>query len=335
MRTIQTRRGFLTGLSGIGAAALLHTPAFATEGPPETTSVRLPDAAPGICIAPEYVVDDLLHGEGFTKIDRVPLPEDLNVPDVIAHGMIDFGLNFASAEVAGIDRGVAMKVLAGVHVGCFELFVKGAIRGVADLPGKKVGIQAVGSPEHLFLSVIAGNVGIDPKTQIDWVTSGPVRPKQLFIDGKIDAFLGFSPEPQELRARGIGRVVFNSAVDRPWSQYFCCMLAGSADYVENHPIATKRVVRAILKAADLCASEPARTARMLVDGGFTRRYDLALQTLTELPYDKWREYDAEDTIRFYALRLHELGMIKRDPKRILAEGTDWRFLNELKRELKA
>jgi hypothetical protein len=74
---------------------------------------------------------------------------------------------------------------------------------------------------------------------------------------------------QELRARRIGRVVVNSVLDRPWSQYFCCMLAGSTDYVEHHPVATKRVVRAILKAADLCASEPARAARMLVDGGFT------------------------------------------------------------------
>ena len=193
------RRHFLAALSVAGAAGMLRTPALAAEGPPETTSVRLPDAAPGICIAPEYVVADLLRAEGFTKIDRVPLPQDLNVPDLIARGMLDFGLSFASAQVAGIDRSIAMKVLAGVHVGCFELFVHDAIRGVADLAGKKVGIQVVGSPEHLFLSVIIANVGIDPKSQIDWVTSGPVRPKQLFIDGKIDAFLGFPPEPQELR----------------------------------------------------------------------------------------------------------------------------------------
>jgi NitT/TauT family transport system substrate-binding protein len=335
MTLMQTRRRFFAGLSSIGAAAMLRTPALAAEGPPETTSVRLPGAAPGICIAPEYVVADLLRAEGFTKIDRVPLPQDLNVSDVIAHGMLDFGLNFASTQVAGIDRSVAMKVLAGVHVGCFELFVHDGIRGVADLAGKKVGIQAVGSPEHLFLSVIAANVGIDPKSQIDWVTSGPVRPKQLFIDGKIDAFLGFPPEPQELRARGIGRVVLNSAIDRPWSQYFCCMLAGSTDYVEKHPVATKRAVRAILKAADLCATEPPRAARMLVDDGFTTRYDYALQTLQEVPYDKWREYDAEDTMRFYALRLHETGFIKSSPQKIIADGTDWRFLNEIKRELKA
>ena len=75
--------------------------------------------------------------------------------------------------------------------------------------------------------------------------------------------------------------------------------------------------------------------RLLVDGGFTERYDYALQTLSGLPYDKWREYDAEDTIRFYALRLHETGFIKSSPQKIIAEGTDWRFLNELKRELKA
>jgi NitT/TauT family transport system substrate-binding protein len=94
-------------------------------------------------------------------------------------------------------------------------------------------------------------------------------------------------------------------------------------------------MRAILKAAHICATDPALVARQLVDGGFTDRYDYALQTLSELPYDKWREYDPEDTLRFYALRLHEAGMIKASPQKIIAEGTDWRFLNELKRELKA
>ena len=41
------------------------------------------------------------------------------------------------------------------------------------------------------------------------------KPMDLFADGKIDAFLGFPPEPQELRARQIGHVILNSAVDRP------------------------------------------------------------------------------------------------------------------------
>jgi NitT/TauT family transport system substrate-binding protein len=138
-----------------------------------------------------------------------------------------------------------------------------------------------------------------------------------------------------MRARNVGHVVVNSAIDRPWSQYFCCMVAGNTEFIREHPVATKRVLRAILKATDICAADPEKAARRLIDGGFTQRYDYALQALTDLPYDRWREYDPEDTLRFYALRLHEAGMIKATPNTILADGTDWRFLNELKRELKA
>jgi NitT/TauT family transport system substrate-binding protein len=56
--------------------------------------------------------------------------------------------------------------------------------------------------------------------------------------------------------------------------------------------------------------------------------------MQEVPYNRWREYDLEDTVRFYALRLHEAGMIKSSPQKIITQGTDWRFLNEIKRELK-
>jgi NitT/TauT family transport system substrate-binding protein len=85
----------------------------------------------------------------------------------------------------------------------------------------------------------------------------------------------------------------------------------------------------------LCITNPQLVARQLVDAGLTKRYDYALEALTELPYASWREFDPEDTVRFFALRLHEIGMIKSTPQAIIADGTDWRFLNELKRELKA
>jgi len=181
---------------------------------------------------------------------------------------------------------------------------------------------------------MASYVGLDPVKDINWVTSPKVEPKELFAAGKIDAFLGFPPEPQELRARKIGHVIVNSSVDHPWSQYFCCMLAGNRGFIRKNPVATKRVLRAILKATDLCVSEPERVARRMVDGKFTDRYDYAIQTLSEVPYNLWREYDPEDAIRFYALRLQEAGMIKSNPQKIILDGTDWRFLNELKRELK-
>jgi NitT/TauT family transport system substrate-binding protein len=186
-----------------------------------------------------------------------------------------------------------------------------------------------------LISIMAAYVGLDPKRDLTFVTDPAQKPLDLFVHGELDAYLALPPEPQELHARGIGQVIVRTAVDRPWSQYFCCVLAGNKQYVARYPAATKRVIRAMLKAADLCASQPEWAARRIVDGGFAERYDYALQTLNENPYGNWREYDAEDTVRFYSLRLHELGMIKSSPQKIIAQGTDWRFLNELKRELKA
>ena len=100
-------------------------------------------------------------------------------------------------------------------------------------------------------------------------------------------------------------------------------------------MATKRAVRAILKATDLCALAPERAARHLVDRRLTNSYDYAVQTMKGIPYGRWREYDPEDTLRFYALRLHEARVVRSSPKKIIAQGTDWRFLNELKKEMKA
>jgi len=234
-------------------------------------------------------------------------------------------------QINAFDTGVPMTIVAGLHAGCYELFARAGIRGITDLKGKRVGLASV-SPALLIM--MAASVGLD-RNDIDWVNDPASQPLDLFTEGKIDAFLGVPPEPQEIRARhAAGGVIVNTALDRPWSQYFCCMLVGNREFVRKNPVATKRAVRAILKATDLCDSEPQRVAQDTADRGFANRYDLLLQTLKENPY-KWREYDAEDSVRFYALRLQEVGLIKSSPQRIIADGTDWRFLNELKRELKA
>ena len=334
MQSTQTRRSFLTTLSSAGVVGLVRArDSYAQDAPPETTTVRLGKIY-GICIAPQYVAEDLLRAEGFTDVRYVATNPGISTALALARGEIDFTTNYAPPMAISIDAGEPITIVGGEHVGCFEVFAREGIRSIADLRGKNVGVQSIGSSQHVFLSVMAAHVGLDPAKDIHWVTSTSPKPMELFADGKIDAFLGLPPEPQELRGRNIGRVIVNSVLDRPWSQYFCCVLAANREYIRKYPIATKRVLRAIVKAADLCASEPARVARQIVDAGFTPSYDYALQTIKEIPYVRWREYDPADAVRFYALRLREAGMIKSNPNKILADGTDWRHWNELKRELK-
>ena len=335
MQIKHTRRRFLATLSLAGAAGFVgRRSGLAAEGQGETRAVRFTRFG-GLCLSPQYVAEDLLRAEGFIDISYVDVNKRRSsLTTAVAEGDADFTLDFAPHIIQAIDAGGRVAVLSGVHAGCFELFGQNSIHSIADLKGKTVGVNLLGL-QDTFLTAIAANVGLDPVKDIHWVTEPSPDPLELFAEGKIAAFLGTAPEPQELRSRGIGHVIFNSNVDHPWSQYFCCMLSGNAEYVRRYPVATKRVLRAILKAADLCASDPTLVARRIVDRGFSKNYDYALQTVTELSYDKWREYDPADTLRFYALRLHESGLIKSDPKKVIAENTDWRFLDELKRELKA
>jgi NitT/TauT family transport system substrate-binding protein len=332
MPTIQTRRRVLTTLSSVGAAGFLRIPrSLAADGPPETTTVQLPKV-PVICFAPQYVCEELLRDEGFTDIRYVDISVQEQIDDsALGSGRVDFASNLTLAHVVGIDAGAPITILSGVHVGCYELFGHNGIRAIADLKGKRVG--SLGADP--LISMITAWVGLDPKKDLTLVGDPAAHPLELFVQGKLDAYLGFPPEPQDLHARKAEHVILRTAVDRPWSQYFCCTLAGNKEYVARHPAATKRVIRALLKAADLCASAPERAAQLLVGGGFAERYDYALQSLNENPYGLCREYDAEDTVRFYALRAHELGFVKSSPQTIIAKATDFRFFEELKRELKS
>jgi NitT/TauT family transport system substrate-binding protein len=335
MHIIQSRRHFLAGASAAGAASILCARAsLAAEGPPETTTIRIAKST-AICIAPSYIADDLLRMEGFTDIRSVPAPGGFSFAEMAGRGEIDFGISFAASVVYHLDAGVPITALAGVHSGCYELFAHEPIQTIGDLKGKRVGTQTLSSSGHLYMAIMAKHVGLDPQRDIDWIVPPSGNAMELFAEGKADAFIAFPPEPQELRARKMGRVIIDTSTDKPWSQYLCCILFGSREFVRDYPVATKRAARAILKTADFCAAYPEKAAQRLVDGSFTKRYDYALQALTEIPYDSWREFDPEDSMRFYALRLHEVGMIKSSPTQILAEGTDWRFVDELKRELKA
>jgi NitT/TauT family transport system substrate-binding protein len=202
MHIMQSRRHFLAGLSAAGAAGLLSARAsLADEEPLETTTLRLQRGAT-ICLAPGQIAEELLHAEGFRDIRYVP---PLKASQV-ASGEIDFAFQTAAWVVSHLDSGEPVTALAGVHSGCYELFAHDPIRAISNLKGKKVGIpQERGSSGHLLLASIAAYVGLDPHTDIKWVNNVTGDFMKPFAEGEVDAFLGFPPEPQELRARKVGR----------------------------------------------------------------------------------------------------------------------------------
>jgi NitT/TauT family transport system substrate-binding protein len=332
---VWSRRKFLSAAALAAAQSLLRGPADAraAEPPVETTRIRIPQIS-STCRSPEWIAEELLRSEGFTDVQYIPVAGTQGVEHALASGEADIAGHFAAPVILRVEAGDPIVMLGGEHVGCFELLASERIRTIRDLKGRAVAIPALDPSPYAFLASMVAYVGLDPRKDINWVKHRPGEAMQLLADGKIDAYLGFPTEPQELRAKKIGRVVVNSAVDRPWSQYYCCMLTGNREFVRKHPAATKRSMRAILKSAEICAVAPEKVAMTIVTRSISKNYDYALAAIKSLPYGKWRDYDAEDTVRFWALRLHEAGMIKSTPQKIIAQGTDWRFIRELKREMK-
>jgi NitT/TauT family transport system substrate-binding protein len=332
METGQNRRRILATLSSTLAAVLIGSERVsAQEAPPEVTTIRLAKV-PGICIAPQYVAEGLLKIEGFSDVQYVEVPLEF-IHRSVGTDKIDLSMGFVANHIVELDLETPVTLLAGVHAGCFELFGTKGVNAIRDLKGKTVAIPALGSAHHNFIASMAAYVGVDAKREINFVTHPVGESARLLAEEKVDALMGFPPVPQELRQKKIGHVIVNSGLDRPWSQYFCCIVAGNREFVRRYPVATKRALRAIAKATNFCAAEPEQAARLVAAKGYP--YDYALQTMNEIRYARWRDYDAEDTVRFYALRLREAGMIKSIPSKIIAQGTDWRFFNELKQELKS
>ena len=249
MSEMQTRRRFLTDVSFDGAAALLPVSRpLAAEGrlrPPRCAcrGFRPPACRRNIsrksCCVPTA-------SPTSTGSMRGPAPAS---PMWSATAPWTSPSIIVAALVTGVDSGDAVTGLAPIHVGCLELIASESVRTIADLKGKSVGVEGIGSSDHLFAVVTAAHIGLDPVKDITWVVSESPTPAELFAKGKLDAVVGSAPIPQDLRARRLGHVLASSTLDYPWSQYFCCILSGNRNFVRKYPVATKRVMRAFLKAS--------------------------------------------------------------------------------------
>src|SRR5713101_1759561 len=174
-----SRREFLEWLTLAGAAGLLglKPEPVAAEPPPETTRIRL-HRNPGICIAPQYIAEELLKAEGFTDVQYVA-DEAVDPYSLLAAGRIDISMAFVAPFLIQVDAGVPIVFLAGIHVGCFELFGNERVRTIRDLKGMRVGVPEIGTAHHVFIAAMAAYVGLDPQKDIHWVVHPVADSAQL------------------------------------------------------------------------------------------------------------------------------------------------------------
>jgi NitT/TauT family transport system substrate-binding protein len=127
------RRRFISGLAAVGAASVITTPRVrAAEEPLETTTIRL-GKLPASCDAPIYTAGDLLRAEGFTDVRFIGTAPGAARTEALGRGQFDFTMSSVLTQINALDTGVPLTIVAGLHVGCYELFARAGIRGITDL----------------------------------------------------------------------------------------------------------------------------------------------------------------------------------------------------------
>ncbi len=202
----------VAALAGSAAVLGYDLGLAAAEPPPETTRFRIAQG-PFICYAPQMVAEELLRLEGFTDVQYVKVPPINTYATLVASGGVDLAVFGPPSAVVAIDVGNPIVMLAGLHVGCWELFANERVRGVGDLKGKTIAVIGMGAVDQLWLASILSYVGLNPSKDVNWIPAQKLsETMRLFVEGKADAFLGFPPQPQELRARKSG----TSSSTRRW-----------------------------------------------------------------------------------------------------------------------
>ena len=353
---VLTRRGLLRGT--LGTAAVLAGGGLiascapqagpgggplpgATLPPPETTTVRF--VSPAACDPPTAIAKEFLLEEGFTDIQYVRVP--VTTTEWLTADKADFHSGYGNLIAANIDAGLPMLALAGIHPGCFELFAAPGISGIRELRGRTIAVNAknVSDQFYGYFSILLAYIGLDPRTDVNFVEIGPDvnALRDAFVDGRSEAFIAPAASGPQLRRnpKNPGKVILDTTMDKPWSQYYCCQLVANRNWARRYPIATKRVTRAVLRAADLVTKDRANAAHQYVARGFfsttpgATDEQIVNEVIHELSYD-WRELDPEETLRFFALRLADAKLIKMTSQQVIVEGSDFAYMRQLRTELK-
>src|SRR5262245_2516798 len=201
------RRKFLANASALSAASLLGLPHLASADPaPEISRIRLIHA-PTLCLAPQYLAEQLLYLEGFSKVEYYESPGGVG-PDAIANGQADFSSWETLGAIPVMEATNNLLAIAGVHAGCVEVLGGHRVKSIRDIGGKTIAVSMRGGSDHVFLASIMGYVGMDPRNDVIWIEAGSVlKAMQLFEEAKSDVFVGFPPQPQDLVAKNVGHVI--------------------------------------------------------------------------------------------------------------------------------
>ena len=225
--------------------------------------IGIPTSPPNIVHMPAIVAADLgLYKKAGLDVEIVSLGDGTKVYRALLAGNIDFGLTPGAPTIIGTSNGATVKALSA-NLPKFEasMVVRAEIKTLADLKGKRIGIQEPGGFADILSRSVLRAAKIDPK-EVNFVSIASEDVPALVANQVDTAILHVE---QEMFAKS--KVPDLHAVARMWElqpKTLYTFLAATEKTIKDKPQIVQAVVSANIEATRIMYTDRAKIIPILV-----------------------------------------------------------------------
>ncbi|MDR0380812.1 MAG: ABC transporter substrate-binding protein [Oscillospiraceae bacterium] len=291
--------------------------------------IELVGKSGSLCAAPTYIA----YENGYFA------EEGFDVTLITADGETrKVGLNNGTLPLTNTDfqffppiaQGMKFSVVEGLHYGCISIVVKpdSGITEPADLVGKTIGIDEMGSSPFQVASAWLAQNGIDIKTEVEIVPFGADGNLQIeaLKNGEIDATALWDPFGTVAEEREGFVKIFDLGTHHDYAGKYCCFLFASDKVLDEEPEKIASLLRAYHKAQDWIAKNPYEAAKIVIDKKYvsTGDYELASELLQSYRYPTYEDRKEgkptlENDIRYFITELAKIDFLQTDDPEAFAK----------------
>ncbi|MEA4924583.1 MAG: ABC transporter substrate-binding protein [Syntrophomonadaceae bacterium] len=219
------------------------------------------------CEAPIYAA----YENGYFKEEGLEVTlvkgDASTLKDGLATGKIDATDGLISQWMKPVEAGLNIKFTAGLHTGCVQVLVPAdsKITSFKDLKGKRIGIPAIGSAGHVVAARMLFKEGIDSQTDVEWRVFPNAELPLVMEKGEVDVIAVADPFAQIQVDGGKAKSIYDSALDAPFKDEYCCLVVINGPLIEKDPETAAAITRALMKGAEWVSQNQEAIAQIEVD----------------------------------------------------------------------
>ena len=163
--------------------------------------------------------------------------------------------------IAAAAQGGDVRIIAGIFNSTpFRLMAEPSVRTAANLRGKRIGITRLGSVTDMTARLAVETIGLSA-TDVEFLALGDIRVMlTALMNGNVQAAMAYPPDTAPLEDRGFNTLYDPAREGFPFQHKTVTVIG---QWAEEHPEATERLLRGVVRAIHFIRTEREATLALL------------------------------------------------------------------------